>query len=119
MSVQRYANSEIGWEVSSKHNWAIELGFLENRLMLIAEYYREYRDKILMTRPIIPQTLGLSVDPKANLGAASGRGIDLSLEYKQAFMNGMWIESRGILLLHVLNLKSTESPTIPKNGGHV
>lgn len=95
VSVQRYANSEIGWEVSSKHNWAIELGFLENRLMLIAEYYREYRDKILMTRPIIPQTLGLSVDPKANLGAASGRGIDLSLEYKQAFMNGMWIESRG------------------------
>ncbi|MDD3038571.1 TonB-dependent receptor [Bacteroides sp.] len=95
VSVKRYANSEIGWEVSSKHNWAVELGFLENKLMIIAEYYREYRDKILMDRPIIPQTLGLSATPKANLGAASGQGIDLSLEYNQAFMNGMWVGARG------------------------
>ncbi len=46
--------------------------------------YNEYRDDILMTRASIPNTMGLSSLYKANLGEASGNGVDLSLDYRVA-----------------------------------
>lgn len=95
VSVLRYANPDIGWEIATKQNWALELGFMENQLLFTAEYYRERRKNILLTRDIIPQTLGLSATPRANLGVAEGEGIDLTLEYNQAFSNGLWLGARG------------------------
>ena len=95
ISTVRYANEEIGWEVSTKNNYAIELGLFEDKLNIIAEYFTEYRDNILMDRASIPSTMGLVVTPKANLGAATGKGVDLSLEYQQAFNKDFWLQARG------------------------
>lgn len=112
VSVARYANSEIGWEVATKHNYAIELGFWE-KLTLIAEYFTEYRDKILMTRSSIPSTMGLSATPQANLGAASGRGVDLALEYQQSFNKDLWASARGNFTFARSKLEVVEEPQHP------
>ena len=94
ISVLRDANSKIGWEVSYKQNYALELG-LWNALTLITEYFREKRTHILMNRSYIPQTMGLSYVTKANVGAASGSGVDISLEYQKSWNKDFWTSARA------------------------
>ena len=95
VSTIRYANPDIGWEVSTKNNYAIELGFFDNKLDIIAEYFTEYRDHILMSRASVPTTMGLSAGVQANLGAATGRGVDISLEYQHSFNKDFWASARA------------------------
>jgi TonB-linked SusC/RagA family outer membrane protein len=90
----RYANEDITWEVSRKGNITLELGLFD-KLKVEAEYFNEYREKILMTRIDIPVSMGLAADIKANLGEASGHGVDLSADYSYFFNDKFWIQGRG------------------------
>lgn len=94
VSVTRYANPNIGWEVATKKNYALELG-LWDKITVIAEYFTEYRDHILMDRASIPTTMGLYSSIRANLGAASSKGFDMSVEYQQSFTKDFWVSARG------------------------
>jgi TonB-linked SusC/RagA family outer membrane protein len=94
VSISRYANSDITWEISTKQNYALELG-LWNRLNIIAEYFSEYRTNILMARAAIPSTMGLSAPIQANVGEASGKGVDVNLEYQQSWSNTLWAAARA------------------------
>lgn len=90
ISVTRYANPEITWETSNKTNIGFEMN-LFNSLDFNAEVYQEHRTNILMNRAFIPATLGLQSMPRANVGEAKGKGIDLSLDYSKNFQNGWWL----------------------------
>lgn len=94
ITVNRYANPHISWERSYKQNFALELG-IKNELSLIAEYFTEKRKNILMTRASIPNTMGLTAVPRANVGAASGRGVDMMLEYQKSWWQGFWTSARA------------------------
>lgn len=94
VSVSRYANPHITWETSYKSNLAIELG-LFNKINIIADVFSEKREDILMTRAAIPTTMGLSAAVRANVGKATGRGLDFSVDYTESFANGLWIQARS------------------------
>ncbi len=94
VSISRYANQDITWETSEKTNVALEVG-LFNALQIQAEYFHESRKNILMARSSIPASMGLSAGVMANVGEASGEGIDLSLDYSQYFGSHAWIQGRG------------------------
>jgi TonB-linked SusC/RagA family outer membrane protein len=92
--VTRDANPDIGWEISRKANYALELG-LWNSLTLIAEYFTENRSNILMGRSYIPQSMGLTYAIQANVGAATGKGTDISLEYQKSWTKDFWTSLRA------------------------
>ena len=92
--VSRYPNPDITWEIARKSNIAVELG-LFNKLTIQADYFRERRTNILMEREAIPSTMGLQTSIKANLGEASGSGIDLSADFRHSWSNGTWFSARG------------------------
>lgn len=94
ITINRYANPYISWEKSYKQNFALELG-LWNELSIIAEYFTEKRDNILMTRSSIPNTMGLTATPRANVGEASGKGVDLMLEYQKSWNKDFWTSARA------------------------
>ena len=94
VSLNRYPNEDVGWEVARKANFALEFGW-KNELNLTAEYYTELRDNILQSRASIPATMGLSSIPEANLGAAKGHGVDVELNYSKVYANGSWLQARG------------------------
>jgi TonB-linked SusC/RagA family outer membrane protein len=94
ININRYANEDITWETSKKFNVALELG-LFNKLEIQAEYFNEYRTNILMTRADIPKSMGLSSIVRANVGEASGRGTDISVDYSQSIGSDFWIQGRG------------------------
>ncbi len=97
ISFLRYENQAITWETAKNSTIGLELGLL-NQLDLIAEYFFENRTNILMTRASIPKTLGLQGSvPKANVGKAKSRSLDISLNYNNTFSNGFYLSALGNL----------------------
>lgn len=94
VTINRYSNPDITWERATKKNFALELG-LFNRLNLVAEYFSEVRNNIFQNRTSIPVTTGLATTVSANIGKASSKGTDISLDYQQNFSNRMWLSARG------------------------
>lgn len=94
IKITRYSNDEIKWEVSRKANLALEMGLFD-KLNIIAEYFYEYRSNILMARSGIPVSMGLSATIKSNLGEASSRGTDISVDYSHFINKDFWIQGRG------------------------
>ncbi len=93
VSISRYANDKITWETATKTNLGIELGLFD-KIELEADFFTEYRTNILMDRLSL-STFGLQAATKANVGEASSRGIDASIDIQHNFSNGLWVTARG------------------------
>lgn len=109
IQVTRYANKDITWETSTKQNFAIEIG-LWNEVNIVAEYFTEYRENILMTREAIPPTMGLTSSIRANLGEASGKGVDLSLDYQHSWTADFWTSARANFTYAASKYEAYEEP---------
>ncbi|MEG1007978.1 MAG: TonB-dependent receptor [Bacteroides sp.] len=94
ISISRYANDKIGWEISHKLNLGIEMKLFDN-LEIQADYFTERRTNILQNRADIPTTMGFQAIPKANLGEAKGSGIDMSVDYSLIINKDWWMTIRG------------------------
>lgn len=94
VSISRYDNRDITWETSIKTNIAMELS-LFGKVDIIAEYFKDARSNILMSRASVPSTLGLQATPVSNLGKASGSGVDVSVDYNSTFGKSMFVTFRG------------------------
>ncbi len=93
VSISRYANDQITWETATKTNLGFELG-LWDKLDIQADFFKEYRTNILMDR-LAFSTFGLQAGTKANVGEASSKGIDVSVDYNAIFGNGAWLTGRA------------------------
>lgn len=109
VSISRYPNLDITWEKSYQTNAAIELG-LFNKVNLVAEAYQQRRKNILMTRSSIPSTMGLSTVTMANVGEASSKGVDLSLDYTHNFNSNFWMITRGSFTFATSEFVKYEEP---------
>jgi hypothetical protein len=49
----------------------------------------------MMERKDIPTTMGLQATPSANIGKATGSGVDISLDYNKSFTKDIWAVFRG------------------------
>ncbi|MDR1895591.1 MAG: TonB-dependent receptor [Prevotellaceae bacterium] len=95
MSISRYSDPNITWEISRKTNLGIELN-IRNELEIQLDYFVENRSKILQQRSFIPTLMGLQGNPpSSNIGKAGGRGIDLSVDYTKSFNKDLWAVLRG------------------------
>lgn len=108
ISFNRYANDQIGWEKSYKMNVGVEatttFGLSAN-----VEYFTERRENILLNR-IIPATMGIIPEVKANLGKAEGSGVDIELNYEKSFNNSFWMTGRGTLTYAISKAVEWEEP---------
>lgn len=94
VSISRYDNNQITWEIARKANLGLEMK-LFNKVGIQADFFSEYRKNILMTRAFIPAYMGLSADVRANVGEASSKGIDMSIDYQHYFNPDFWLTARG------------------------
>jgi TonB-linked SusC/RagA family outer membrane protein len=89
-SIGRYPNEDITWETATKLNLGLELG-LFGKLEMQVDAFTEQRENILMDRASIPTSMGLQAAVRANVGEASSKGIDISLNYDQSINKDVWI----------------------------
>lgn len=94
VSINRYANDQITWEKAKMLNLGIELG-INNNLDFQADYFTEYRSNILMDRAQIPASMGLQAPIRANVGEASSKGFEFTLDYKNSLTNDLFVGLRA------------------------
>jgi TonB-linked SusC/RagA family outer membrane protein len=94
ISISRYADPLITWEISRKTNLAMEVN-LWNSLEVQVDYFLENRSKIMQERINLPTTMGLQAPPSSNIGKASGQGIEVSVDYTKSFSKDFWASFRG------------------------
>lgn len=111
--ISRYANDDITWEKSKDLNLAVDLTFF-NKFNLVVEAYKKDRTNILMPRANIPTTMGLTAISRANVGAASAKGVDVSMDYNQSF-GDFWLNTRGTFTFSTSKLEINEEPEFPAN----
>ena len=93
ISISKYPNDKITWEVAKKMNLGIEAR-LFNMLDIQAEYYTEHRSNILQTRVDLPSSMGLMVTPSSNVGEAKSKGVDFSIDMQKSFSKDFWASAR-------------------------
>ena len=93
--INHYANPNITWEISRKSNLGIEMGLFDGKVDIMTDIFNEHRTNILQTRADVPTEFGLWDTPVANIGKANGKGVDISLDYKQNINPDLWFVARG------------------------
>ncbi len=93
ITINRYENQDISWEIATKTNLGVELGLFKD-INIQADYFTEHRRNILMDRNI-PLNVGLAATVRANVGEAKANGIDMSLDYNKSLSRNAWIQARG------------------------
>ena len=109
ITVTRYGNDLITWETARKLNLGIELN-LFNKLEIQADFFHEKRSNILMSRSYVPSTMGLSAGIMANVGEASGHGVDVSVDYTHSVTKDLWFQGRANLTYAASKYKKVEEP---------
>lgn len=79
----RFVNNNIRWEIEQKRNVGVDLGFMNNRIELTADYFNNRRENILMERNTIPGVAGFHSRPWENYGIVDNHGVDASLNVRQ------------------------------------
>lgn len=109
ISIARYANDKIGWEIAHKLNLGVEMKLFDN-LEIQADYFTERRTNILQERADIPSILGFQAPPKANLGEAKASGVDMSLDYSLIVNKDWWVTVRGNFTYATSEFSKYEEP---------
>ena len=114
ISIDRYANAAIGWEVSEQYNLGIDIGLWRD-LNFTAEIYKQNRSNILERRTEIGDVIGLTAQPQVNFAELESKGIDLSLDYNRQINQEWWTQARATLTYATNEVKQTNELNYPDN----
>ena len=78
MGMGTQSNPQVTWETADKQNYGVDMKFLDNRLSLTADYFREHRTGILITPTSRPNIAQISW-PSMNIGIVNNQGYELQL----------------------------------------
>ncbi len=83
------ANPDITWEVARKTDFGFESSFWKGLLSIEADYFHEKRSGMLLSPAVtVPAEYGIGLS-QINAGRMHNRGIDLSVNSKYEFDNGI------------------------------
>ncbi|MDN5214940.1 SusC/RagA family TonB-linked outer membrane protein [Fulvivirgaceae bacterium BMA12] len=110
VSIDRYENELISWETATKINFGLEIDLFNDKVIILADVFKENRDNILMDRAFIPPSMGLEAAVRANVGKAESHGVDFSIDYNEDLGNSWWITGRVNFTYAVGKFKLFEEP---------
>ncbi len=95
VSVSRYENPNVQWEISRQTNFGVDLGFFNGALTFTGDYYRQFRYNIVQQRAGVTASAGFQAAILANVGKYKSDGFDAEMTYTKNFSKDFWIQSRG------------------------
>lgn len=85
-AINQLSNIDISWETLIQHNIGVDMAFLNNQLLISAEYYISQSKDCLYAQPIL-KTTGATNSPVVNSATLTNRGIELSVKWRQNITN--------------------------------
>lgn len=73
----------ITWEEVEKTDIGFDLNAFDQKFSLTMDYFYERRTGIYMRRNFLPETVGLSESPRANVGQTNVKGFDGNFSFNQ------------------------------------
>ena len=109
-------NPDLTWEKSSQMDFGIELGMLDNRLFLLADYYRTVTSDLLLNVSITSVS-GFSTALQ-NLGEVENKGFELSLLTRNFTGDFTWETELNFSTNknEVLSLNEKNEPIVSRGG---
>lgn len=92
--INRYANPDITWEISTKTNFGIEIGLLDESLEIQWDLFRDDRDQIYLQRQNFPSSVGLEASINGNVGRVLSWGHEGSLDFQKFITKEFWMSAR-------------------------
>lgn len=92
---EKIGNPDVTWERAKKLNVGVELLFFKNKLRIIADYFQEKRDNILMIPNTIPNVAGIGSNAaSANIGKMDNYGFDGEIGFDDRIHNfHYWVKT--------------------------
>jgi TonB-linked SusC/RagA family outer membrane protein len=111
------SNPNLEWEKTKQLNFGLDLGLLNNRITLSADYYRRQTDNLMLSVPT-PGSFGFNNGGVlANVGSMQNNGLDLQLGYNKKQGEFKWDVTGLISFLSNKVLKmNTPNATIDQGG---
>ena len=89
VELAREANPNLKWETSTQTNVGLDVGFLENRISLSADYYNiDTKDLLAIDRASSFYLGTTDLDVLRNVGSINNKGFELSLTSNNINRNG-------------------------------
>jgi TonB-linked SusC/RagA family outer membrane protein len=104
------ANPNIKWQSNRQWDVGLDLGFMQDRVSMTADYYSSRSDGLLVNAPL-PWSLGATGTPVVNAGSVENKGFELGL-------NNRWIVDRPFTLNTSLNLTTTRNKVLSLGNGN-
>ncbi|MCI4668258.1 MAG: TonB-dependent receptor [Bacteroidia bacterium] len=111
-------NADLSWETNTALNLGIDVGFLENRLFLTAEYYTANTTDLLLSVPV-PQQSGFSTSLQ-NIGELDNSGFELEFRGNGFKLGGVGVGFNANITTNtneVVALGAGQEQIISNNGG--
>lgn len=89
-SIQRLGNKDLSWETTEQTNIGLDLGLLNNKFTLTAEYYQRRTDNLILAVPIPPSMGYLTSNVITNAGSMSNNGFEFQLGYNDRSGDFQW-----------------------------
>jgi len=74
-------NPDIKWETTTSSNFGVDLGFLDNKISVTADYFYKKTTDMLVQVPV-PDYLGVWDSPFANAGEVENKGFEFSATWR-------------------------------------
>ena len=82
-SMSKLGNDLVTWETAAKTNVGFDAKFLSNRLSLVADYFYEDREGILIAPQSTPGIIATS-SPNLNIGEVINQGYEIELSWNES-----------------------------------
>lgn len=101
-SQTRNGNPDLKWETSTQTNFGLDLGFMDNRFTITADYFFKHTRNLLLERPLPPIAGGSNQTVWDNVGEMDNKGFELVFDY-QSKQQGDFSWNANLNLAHVKN----------------
>ncbi|WP_309712239.1 TonB-dependent receptor [Siphonobacter sp. SORGH_AS_0500] len=84
------SNPNLAWEKTKQANIGLDMGFLENRLTFVAEYFQRKTDNLILTVPT-PTSFGFGgAGTLANVAGMENKGFEFQASYRKTRGDFTW-----------------------------
>lgn len=89
--ISGYPNEDITWEIAEQVNFGLEATFFNGLFETTVDIYQQIRHNVLDKRTVVPEAMGLGIQPLDNIGKVKSQGLDFSGKIQHAFSPDLWV----------------------------
>ncbi len=79
------SNKNLRWETTEQINIGLDMGFVDNRVFLSADYFSKETDDLLLERSLAPSIGGTNSKIWDNVGSMKNSGFEFAMTYRNPY----------------------------------